>query len=490
MKKILGFSVFGIILLSIFSPLVFAETQNILFYGKSLGKIEDSIKINYTITKSQTIPQDLSSYKIITIINPEKGISPEEVTRLLEYVNSGGAVLIIAEDFTEASSITQINRLVSSLGIEVTIDRVYDDTSFSSYNKNVLITGNSNYPPSKGVSKILYVSGSSLKGIFEGELKSNITSYSKNYDEFETYSKGERPPVSGFVKYGKGMVIIVGDKSLFEDTYVVQEDNALFAMNLFDFAAGNTDLVTQRIQYKEDYAQEANSFLSYFDSMKKNGFSEIKPTETTTITSLIQKAQSNYSFGLYREAYTTISQAITLLESQMESINAEFNEKLNKAKNLEAEARIKGVAVADEAVFNEAIYYLNQAEKETNLNKRIELIDKSIEILEEFGQGDKQRAKIEIDTADSKLKEAKKTSFYENDVQKADELLTDAKGLYNRGKYSEAISMAAESQKYSDRAIEKYNIFKIILALGLLLGALLLMIIAKRILSWKSQKKE
>jgi len=224
--------------------------------------------------------------------------------------------------------------------------------------------------------------------------------------------------------------------------------------------------------------------------MKKNGFSEIKPTETNTITSLIQKAQSNYSFGLYREAYTTISQAITLLESQMESINAEFNEKLNKAKNQEAEARIKGVAVADEAVFNEAIYYLNQAEKETNLTKRIELIDKSIGLLEEFGQGDKQRAKIEIDTADSRLKEAKKTSFYENDVQKADELLTDAKGLYNRGKYSEAISMAVESQKYSDRAIEKYNIFKIILALGLLLGALLLMIITKRILSWKSQKKE
>ena len=91
---------------------------------------------------------------------------------------------------------------------------------------------------------------------------------------------------------------------------------------------------------------------------------------------------------------------------------------------------------------------------------------------------------------DSKLKEAKKTLFYENEVQKADELLTEAKGFFNRGQYLDAFSMATESQKYSEKAIEKYNIFKIILSLGLLLGALLLMIITKRILSWKAQKKK
>ena len=490
MKKILGFSVFAILLFSMFSPLVFADNENILFYGQSLGKIEDSIKSNYNITKSQVIPQNISQYKVITIITPDKGISPEEIPRLLDFVNLGGSLLIIAEDFTEASSITQINRLLSSLNIEVNVDRVYDDTNFASYNTNVLIQGDDNYPPSKGVSKILYISGSSLKGKFDGELKSNTSSYSKNYDEFQTYGKGQRPPVSAFVKYGKGMVIIVGDKSIFEDTYVVREDNALFAMNLFDFAVGDSNAIDQRIQYKENFDQEANSFLAYFDSMKKNGFSEIKPTETNSITSLIQQAKSNYSFGLYREAYTTISQAIILLDSQMDFIDTEFNEKLQKAKNLESDARSKGIAVTDEAVFNEGVYYLTQAEKEINLTKRIELIDKSIEILEKFGQGDMQRAKIEIDTADSKLKEAKNTLFYENDVQKADELLTEAKRLFNRGKYSDAFSMATESQKYSERAIEKYNIFKIILGLGLLLGALLLMVITKRIISWKAEKKK
>ena len=241
MKKILGFSVFAIILLSMFSPLVLAENENILFYGESLGKIEDSIKGNYSITKTQTIPQNLSQFKVITIINPERGISPEEIPRVLDFVNSGGTLLIIAEDFTEASSITQINRLLASLNIEVNVDRVYDDTNFASYNTNVLIIGDDNYPPSQGVSKILYVSGSSLKGKFDGELKTNTTSYSKNYDEFQTHEKGQRPPVSAFVKYGKGKVILVGDKSLFEDTYVVQEDNALFAMNLFDFAIGNSN---------------------------------------------------------------------------------------------------------------------------------------------------------------------------------------------------------------------------------------------------------
>ena len=161
------------------------------------------------------------------------------------------------------------------------------------------------------------------------------------------------------------MVIIVGDKSLFEDTYVVQEDNALFVMNLFDFATGNSNLIPQRVQYKEDYDQEANSFLSYFDSMKLKDFLKSNQLKLICINSLVQQAQSNYSFGLYREAYNTISQAITLLESQMDTIDSDFNEKLQKAKNLENEARIKGIAVSDEAVFNEGVYYLTQAEKET-----------------------------------------------------------------------------------------------------------------------------
>ena len=59
-----------------------------------------------------------------------------------------------------------------------------------------------------------------------------------------------------------------------------------------------------------------------------------------------------------------------------------------------------------------------------------------------------------------------------------------------KGNYSEAISKATESQKYAERAIENYNIFKIILGLGLLLGALLLMVITKRIFSWKKQKEK
>ncbi|NYT03962.1 MAG: hypothetical protein GKC00_04550 [Candidatus Methanofastidiosa archaeon] len=490
MKKILVIPIFGIIFLSLFSPAVLGEKQNILFYGENLGKIEDSIKVNYNIIKMQEIPENLSSYKVITIISPDKGIPSEQIPKLLDFVNSGGALLIIAEDFTDASSISQINRLLSSLNIEFNVDRLYDDTSNLNYNTNVLILGNDNYPPSKGVSNILYVKGSTLKGKYDDELKSNITSYSKNYDEFETYKKGERPPVSGYIKYGMGTVLLIGDKSIFEDEYVVQEDNALFVLNLFDFAAGNSNLIDQRLKYREDYEDEINSFFPYFDSMKKNGFSEIKPNETDTINFFIQQAQNQYSFGLYREAYVSISQAVTIFESQMNSITNEFSEKLQKAKNLESEAKTKGIAVSDQAVFDEGIYYLTQAEKENNLNKRIELIDKAIEILENFGQGDMQRAKIEIDTAESKLKDAKNTLFYENDVQRAEELLTDAKNLYNSGKYSDAISIATESQRYSERAIEKYDIFKIILGLGLLLGALLLMIITKRILSWKAQRKK
>lgn len=73
-------------------------------------------------------------------------------------------MVIVAEDFTEAASISHINRLLSSFKVEINIDRVYDDTSFSSFNTRVLIKGDDNYPPSKGVSNILYVSGSSLKG--------------------------------------------------------------------------------------------------------------------------------------------------------------------------------------------------------------------------------------------------------------------------------------------------------------------------------------
>ncbi|HOG74561.1 MAG TPA: hypothetical protein PLP47_06550, partial [Methanofastidiosum sp.] len=266
-------------------------------------------------------------------------------------------------------------------------------------------------------------------------------------------------------------------------------DNALFVMNLFDFASERYDSISERVEYKEKYDQAASSFLSDFNSKKGEGFSELKPSETDQITLLIQKGNDSYLFGLYKDAYTNISQAISKFESEINVLNTEFNQKLQGAKKLEVDARNKGISAADEAIFNEGVYYLTQAEKETNLKKRIELLDSAIQILQDFGEGDRQRAKVELDTAENKLNESKKTLFYESDVQKAEEYLNEAKQLFNQGDYSDAISKATESQNYSDRAIEKYNILKIVLGLGLLLGALLLLIITKRIFSWKKQKE-
>ncbi len=489
MKQMLRSFIFGIIVFSLLTPLVLAENNNILFYGKDLGKIENSIKVDYSIIKTQIIPQNLSQFRVIALITPEKGLFPDDNVRLLDFVNSGGTLIIIAEDFTEGSSTSQLNRLLSSFSVEFNVDRLYDDNNFFTYSNNVIIAGDDNFLPSKGVSRMLYVNGCTLKGDFDGFLKSSSTAYSKNYDGFETYTKGEKPPVSAFINYGKGKIILVGDRSIFEDTYVVQGDNALFVMNLFDFATGKNDLISERVEYKEKYDDAAGSFLSYFDSKKKDGFSELKPNETIQITSLIENGYNNYIFGLYKDAYTDLSQAINNFESQMESLDTEFNEKLQQAKTLEIEARNAGVSIADEAVFNEGVYYLSQAEKETNLKTRIELLDSSIQILGTFGQGDRQRANIEIDTAENKLNESKKTIFYESDVQKAEEYLNEAKQLFNQGNYTDAITSAVESQKYSTRAIDKYNIFKIVLGLGLLLGALLLMILTKRIFSWKKQKE-
>lgn len=68
------------------------------------------------------------------------------------------------------------------------------------------------------------------------------------------------------------MIILVGDKSLFEDAYVVHEYNALFAMNLFDFSMGRYNLIENRLRYKENYDEEIKSFLPYFDSMRVMGF--------------------------------------------------------------------------------------------------------------------------------------------------------------------------------------------------------------------------
>ncbi len=489
MKKIFGSLIFVIIALSLLSSTVTAESNNILFYGKDLGKIENSLKVDHSITKTQTIPQNLSSYKVIAIISPDKGIFPTDNARLLEHVNAGGSLIIIAEDFTEASVTTQLNRLLAPVSIEFNVDRLYDDNNFFTYNNNVLIDGDSTFLPSKGVSRILYVNGCTLKGDFDGYLRGSLTAYSKNYDLFEIYKKGDRPPVSAFINYGKGKIILVGDRTLFEDTYVIQGDNALFVMNLFDFASERYDSISERVEYKEKYDQAASSFLSDFNSKKGEGFSELKPSETNQITLLIQKGNDSYLFGLYKDAYTNISQAISKFESEINVLNTEFNQKLQGAKKLEVDARNKGISAADEAIFNEGVYYLTQAEKETNLTKRIELLDSAIQILQDFGEGDRQRAKVELDTAENKLNESKKTLFYESDVQKAEEYLNEAKKLFNQGNYPDAVSKATESQTYSDRAIEKYNILKIVLGLGLLLGALLLLIITKRIFSWKKQKE-
>ncbi|HQQ48971.1 MAG TPA: hypothetical protein PLJ72_04845, partial [Methanofastidiosum sp.] len=121
MKKIIGSLIFAIIALSLLSSTVMAESNNILFYGKDLGKIENSLKVDHSITKTQIIPQNLSSYKVIALISPDTGIFPTDNARLLEYVNAGGSLIIIAEDFTEASVTTQLNRLLAPVSIEFNV---------------------------------------------------------------------------------------------------------------------------------------------------------------------------------------------------------------------------------------------------------------------------------------------------------------------------------------------------------------------------------
>ena len=91
-----------------------------------LNKLATELGIEFIASKEKVTQELLEGIDVVYILMPSAAISDEEITALLEYVNSGGSMLLV-QDSEKRQSIatTRANKLIKPFGMELKDDTPY-----------------------------------------------------------------------------------------------------------------------------------------------------------------------------------------------------------------------------------------------------------------------------------------------------------------------------------------------------------------------------
>jgi len=160
-------------------------------------------------------------------------LAKNEIDALTNFVERGGGLLVISNAGGDRGLRTNMNEVLNRFGIEVLSDQVKDETN-NEFNMptHPVIKDIKNHPICTGVSEVVVVAGSSIRG-------------SSNMKGLAYTSPAAEPPnvpiiVAGNFKSGR--VVAVGSYRLFSNygAGLSLRNNKTFAMNIFRWLAGES----------------------------------------------------------------------------------------------------------------------------------------------------------------------------------------------------------------------------------------------------------
>lgn len=423
--------------------------------------------LDYTVVHE--VPDDLSGYDVVVVVTPSSVYDESEIEALKAFVESGGGLMLLAEENNKEGTTIVMNQLAQAFSITFNTDRIYDDQDFVQHTSWVSLHTFPVHPVFQGVTHLVYTSGCSLTG--EGvAVSTSKTAYSEKYDGIVTYEKGESPVCMVFLEQGKGRIFACGDKELF-DTYLSLGDNTLFALNVFDWLAGNPDRIAERLTFKRGALQVTTEAEQLLQAAREKGLQDVFPQAVKTAETLIKEAKTLYDVYKYADSYQKAVQASQTIKSG--ELNAEAMVSTKVATAQECLSKIeKGAKKYLPSQFEAALYYLQEEKNQKTYKGRMDKADQALALCEEILTGLKGAAEKEITIAVEKV-ESYKGLFGRTSHHSARIYLQYAEESYNKGEYGEAIEFAEQSQIYSDTAAEEQK-KDYVLAVGGILVAVLL----------------
>jgi hypothetical protein len=452
--------------------LILSAQQSILFV-EELDIAE--FLFEYTVIEDD-LPDDLSAYGIIVISTPSELFEESEIQALQTFVSSGGGVMLLAEENNKEGTTLVLNQIAQKFSITFNTDKIYDDTYSFHHPSWITLTEFPEHPVFQGIERIVYTSGCSLTG--EGLLvHSSQHAYAEKYDGLITYKKGESPACIALLEVGTGRIFACGDKEFF-DTYLSLEDNTLFALNVFDWLAGNSDRITERQTYKSDSSRLIAEAESLMQSALDNGLKEILPQSVEMAESLISEAKTLYGSYRYSDAHDRVTRAKQSIIDGQNRAEILIDTKIAAAQECLSKIEM-GAKKYLPSQFEAALYYMQEAEHQETYAQKIEKAEKALELCEEIRAELEGAAKKEIQTAAEKM-DSYKGLFGRKSHHSARIYVEYAEESYDRGEYGDALTFAEQSQIYSDQAEEEQKKDYILAAGVILIGVLLVYIYVRK----------
>lgn len=424
-------------------------SQGSILFTQDL-KVSDYL-FEYTIVQND-VPENLSSYDVLVISTPSALYTEEEVQAIETFVESGGGLVLLAEENNKEGTTLVLNQLAQVFSITFNADKIYDTRKYTDPTWVDLTTFPS-HPVFQGISSVVYTAGCSLE-VGEGAVvvRASKDAYSQKYDGLTTHQKGDFPVCMAFIERGKGRIFACGDKELL-DNYLHFRDNTLFGMNLFDWMTGNESHIQERLTYKSDALTVISEAEARVQTAVDNGLKEVYPQVITKAENLIAEAKTLHTQYRYHESYQKALEAQQTVEEGEKAAEARVDAKKREVEECLSSIEKSAVEYLPSQL-EAARYYVQESDQQKTYAQKEERLDAALTLCHEIGTQLKTAAEAEINTAREKLS-AYTGVFGRANHNAAQDYLTSAQESYDKGEYSDAIEYAKKSQAYADQATQE-----------------------------------
>jgi hypothetical protein len=418
--------------------------------------------LEYTVAVADELPDDLSVYDVLVIATPSTIYGEDDIEAIRTFVESGGGLIFLAEENNKGGTTLILNLISEDFSITFNTDRIYDDQNYTEHTSWITIQQFPPHPVFQGITRIVYTSGCSLEA--EGVLlQSSQNAYAEKYDGLVTHQKGDLPGCIAFVEVGEGRIFACGDKELF-DQYLSLGDNTLFALNVFDWLAGNPGHISERLTNKEDASQLIPEVESLLYSANQKGLKEVLPHIAETAESLISEAKTLYDSYKYGDSLSKAQEAKRTIEDGEGKAEEMVDSHVKTAQQCLSSVE-KGARKYLPSQYEAATYYMQEVDSQKTYSDKIDKADEASALCNEIRTGLKGAAEKEIKIAEEGV-ETYRGLFGRKAHHSARINLEYAQESYDNQDFGNAIEFALQSQNYSEEAAEEqkkdYIVFAVV----------------------------
>jgi hypothetical protein len=428
-----------------------------------------------TIAVVTDIPDDLSAYDVIVISTPPTMYGVEKIQQLKSFVESGGGIMLLAEENNLDGTTLVLNQIAQEFSIMFNSDRIYDDQDYYQHTSWISLTDFPSHPVFQEITTLVYASGCSFEVVepagsgdtqegavtVEGIVTASPHAYSEKYDGLIIHERGSSPACMGFFTVGEGRMVVCGDLGLFHDQLGLA-DNTLFALNVFDWLAGNSENIAERFRYKSLASTSISGAQSLLQSALSHGLEEIDPTTVQQVRALIEEADRLFSSYRYVDSNGKAEEALHLIQQGETDAQAAVDAASTAAQTCISQIE-RGAQEYLPSQLEAANYYFNEITEQETYTGKIEKAQEVLQLCEEIRIGLQGAAEREIDQATTTLG-TYRGLFGRRDHHSARVYLEYAQESFQKGDYGDAIVFAQQSQIYSDEVKQEQKKDYVLLA--------------------------